>query len=148
MFDNFKIRVIEEDDFAITVTMPTVEGADFAPSLKLELVLQPVTPDSDTTFLETADLSDDVPGAGDYGLAALQAQTRYPDVDMTQIVTLRTLPELDLSISRRSGRCVGRGNPHHVCPAHGFNARGAKRSIRLPPGMLGRFYPMGGKQVT
>ena len=34
-----ELGVIEEDDFAITVSMPAVEGADFLPNLKLELVM-------------------------------------------------------------------------------------------------------------
>ena len=102
-----KLGVIEEDDFAITVLLPEVANADFVPNLKLELILRPITPESEVKFLDTAELSDSVPGAGDYGLAALQDRTRYPSISMDQLVFLRDLPELNLSISRQSGRCQG-----------------------------------------
>ena len=102
-----KLGVIEDDDFAITVFMPDVEGADFVPNLKLELILRPITPESEIVFLDAAELSDSVLGAADYGLETLQYRTRYPNIDMAQLVFLRDLPGLSLSVVRQGGLCLG-----------------------------------------
>lgn len=98
-----KLGVIEEDDFALTISMPAIEGADFVPNLKIEFVLRPITPESEVNFLDQATLSSDVRGSGDYGLAALQAGSLYPDVDMDALVTLRARE--GLSMAREGGPC-------------------------------------------
>lgn len=98
-----ELGLIEEDDFAITLSMPAIDGADFVPDVKLELVLKPIVPETNVTFLETASLSGEVRGAGDYGLSDFQGATLYPNADLATLVTLRDLPLL--SMARQPGRC-------------------------------------------
>ena len=98
------LGLIEEDDYVITLALPAVDGADFIPNVKIELVLRPILPTADgETFLSIATLSDDVKGAQDYGLSDLQWATAYPEVDIAAMVTLRDLPQL--SMARQGGRC-------------------------------------------
>ncbi len=99
------VGTIPEDDFALTLSLPAVEGADFTPAIKIEMVLEAPTPDTGKVFLETAELSSDVRGATAYGLADFTAGSLYPNADMDALVTLRDLP--NLSMARAPGRCQG-----------------------------------------
>lgn len=102
-----EIGAIDAGLFALNIAMPAIEGADFVPNVKLELILAPITPETDSSFADRAALDEGIRGADTYGLTDLQGSSIYPDVDMTERVVLRDLETL--SMAAQGGLCTDRG---------------------------------------
>ena len=102
-----KIGAIDAGLFSLTIALPAIEGADFVPNVKLELVLNPITPETDSSFADRAVLREEVRGADSYGLTDLQGSSIYPDIDITELVVLRDVSRQ--SMARQGGLCSERG---------------------------------------
>ena len=98
-----EIGAIDAGLFSLTIAMPAIEGANFVPNVKLELILSPITPETDSSFADRAVLLEGVRGADTYGLRDLQGATVYPNVDMSERVVLRDLESL--SMAAQGGLC-------------------------------------------